>query len=63
MFKTPTSFTPKLIIEKVLRKAGDECNGWAVTEAHERGDGVWAKVRLAGSTVVMWRVLTCCARA
>ena len=44
MFKTPTSFTPRLIIEKVLRKEGDDCKGWAVTEVHERGDGVWAKV-------------------
>lgn len=44
MFKTPTTFTPKLIIEKVLCKSGDDCKGWVVTEAHERGDGVWLKV-------------------
>ena len=44
IFKTPTSFTPKLIIEKVLQKSSDDCKGWAVTEVYERGDGVWAKV-------------------
>lgn len=44
MFKTPTSFTPKLVIEKVLQKTGDECKGWAMTEVHEKGDGVWSKV-------------------
>ena len=43
MFKVSVNFTPIMVIEKVMR--GKDCTGWAITEAFERGDGVWDKVR------------------
>ncbi|KAK5168614.1 uncharacterized protein LTR77_005923 [Saxophila tyrrhenica] len=48
MFKVSVNFTVKMIIENVLRTAGDSCNAWAVSEAYERGGGGWDK----GSTVL-----------
>ena len=44
MFKTSVNFTVKMIIENVTKKEGDECKEWAVTEAVERGGGVWDQV-------------------
>jgi hypothetical protein len=44
MFKVSVNFTVKMVIENVLRKTGDDCKGWAATEAVELGGGNWAKV-------------------
>lgn len=44
MFKVSVNFTVKMVIENVLRKVGDDCKGWAITEAVELGGGAWAKV-------------------
>ena len=44
MFKTSVNFSVKMIIENVIKKEGDECKEWAITEAVERGAGVWDKV-------------------
>ncbi|KAF7197479.1 hypothetical protein HII31_01289 [Pseudocercospora fuligena] len=43
MFKVATSFQVKTIIERILKKAGDDCKGWSVTEVVEGGCGVWRK--------------------
>ena len=45
MFKVSVNFTVKMVIERTLKKEGDDCKGWAVSEAVERGDGQWDKVR------------------
>ncbi|CZT14322.1 uncharacterized protein RCC_00299 [Ramularia collo-cygni] len=43
MFKVATSFTVANVIERVLKKKGDECAGWCATEVVEQGEGCWAK--------------------
>ena len=45
MFKVSVNFTVKMVIERTLKKEGDDCKGWAASEAVERGDGQWDKVR------------------
>ncbi|KAK3709995.1 hypothetical protein LTR37_010614 [Vermiconidia calcicola] len=47
MFQVSVNFTIKMLIENVLKKGGDDCKGWAATEAVERGGGIWDK----GSTI------------
>ena len=49
IFKVSVNFTVKMVIEQTLKKSGDDCKGWAATEAVERGDGQWDKVREARS--------------
>ncbi len=44
MFKVSVNFTPRMIIENVLRTVDNSCKAWAVTEAIERGAGGWDKV-------------------
>lgn len=44
IFKVSVNFTVKMVIEQTLKKSGDDCEGWAATEAVERGDGQWEKV-------------------
>lgn len=44
MFKGGVNFTVKMVIEQTLKKSGDDCKGWAATEAVESGDGQWDKV-------------------
>lgn len=34
MLNLQTSLTPRLVIERVLQKAGDACEGWALTAVH-----------------------------
>ena len=46
IFNVATSFTPAMVIENVLSGKA-EPKGWAITEVVEKGDGAWAKVRLA----------------
>lgn len=48
IFKVGVNFTAKMVIEKTLRKGGDDCKGWALTEVVESGDGCWLKVSLPG---------------
>lgn len=43
IFTPPTIMTPAMVIENVIKKRGDEANGWAVTETFEAGDGGWVK--------------------
>lgn len=50
MFKVATTMPVGGVIERVMkRKTAEECEGWAVTEVVETGDGGWAK-----GTTVKW---------
>ena len=51
MFKCSVNFTVKMVIENVIHKEGDDCKGWAVTEAVERGAGEWNKVRRSPNSI------------
>lgn len=48
IFKVATTFTPKMVIENVLKGAAD-AGRWAITEVVEKGDGAWAKVSISFS--------------
>jgi hypothetical protein len=45
IFHVATTFTPKMVIENVL-KGAEGADRWAITEVVEKGDGAWAKVSL-----------------
>lgn len=47
IFIASTQLTPAMVMENVLRKRGDEAQGWALTEVMEAGNGCWVK----GSTI------------
>lgn len=42
-FFVPCSTTGSELIEQLLGKEGQECNGWALTEVQEQGNGKWVK--------------------
>ncbi|CAD0043109.1 unnamed protein product [Aureobasidium pullulans] len=42
-FQVPTPITVNELVEQLLGREGDKCNGWALTEVQEKGDGEFEK--------------------
>ena len=53
IFNVATTFTPKMVIENVLK--GADAGKWAITEVVEKGDGAWAKVSSLYTTLTFFQ--------